>query len=196
MADKELVEALKHLAYMTDRAGKASWLNFQATQKMMESRTPTSIHFGSYNFNPTASATQLAAWQQVVPRNPRRKKIIFSALNQTLFLATSDNSLPIANLIVDQANGWNGSIPVMEFTFAAGVTLPLETTEAIYFASLTGAGSLIEQTAIVSWSEEIYSSVSAIPLLEDNPQRPSEVGGLTAGEMSSDALNFGREGVR
>lgn len=201
MLDRETLEALKENSAAMDRVAKAQWLMYMATQKSMEDRTPSSMVFGSYNFNPTNSATQLVAWRQVLPRNTRRKAVRFSALNQTLFLATSDNSITIDNLVLFQKNGWNGAIPVMVNTFTAGSILRLDTTDAIYVASLTGAGSMVEQNAIISWAEEIYSSVSAIPMHENdnNIARPGVVEHLTAGAMHLDGdvrATFTREGVR
>jgi len=197
--DRELLEALHKNTETMDKIGQLNYLAYMAQQKREEHKTPSSTVFGSYNFNPYNDANITVQWRQVVPRNSRRAKVIFSALNQTLFLATSDNSITIDNLVSLQNTGWNGSIPVMIYTFTAYNDLPLETTEAIYIASLTGAGSMKEQTAVISWAEEIYSDVTATPF--DNHDRPlhnvGEVGNLTSGLMGFDRDDsYTREGVR
>ena len=201
MADNEMREALREQNEHLDRIAKAQWLVYMATQEAMNNRTPSSMVFGSYNFNPTNSTTQLVAWRQVVPRNERRKRITFSALNQTLFLATSDQSIDIMSLVQFQNTGWSGSLPVMENTFTAGTVLQLDTTESIYIASLKGGGSQIEQTAIISWAEEIYSNVSAIPvhMVNESPERPGIIQKLphSLQELDGDIQGtFTREGVR
>ena len=201
MADKEILEALREQSESMDRVAKSLWINYMGTQKMMESRTPATLHVGSYNFNPTKSATQIVAWRQVVPRNASRKTITFSALNQTLFLATSDTAIDIMTLVGFQNTGWSGSIPAMMYTFTAGNPLKLDTTEAIYIASLTGGGSTEEQSAIISWAEEIYADVATIPLemRNTNPAQAGVVEKLTPGAMALDGdirATFTREGVR
>lgn len=201
MADKELLEALHEQSESMDRVAKAQWLMYMATQKQMEDRTPSSAVFGSYNFNPTSSGTQLAAWRQLVPRNTRRKKITFMANNKTFYLASSDIVLDINDLIKYENSGFNGSIPVIQNVFTPGLTLQLDTSDAIYAASLTGAGSAIELNAVINWVEEVYSNVSAIPveMSNINPARPGITEKLTAGAMSLDGdirATFTREGVR
>ena len=201
MADKELLEALHEQSQSMDRVAKAQWLMYMATQKQMEDRTPSSAVFGSYNFNPTSSNTQLAAWRQLVPRNTRRKRITFTALNQTFYIANSDNIVDINDLIKFQHVGFNGNMQVMQNTFTAGYNLTLETTDSIYVASLTGGGSTIELNAVINWVEEVYSNVSAIPveMSNINPSRPGITQKLTAGAMSLDGdirATYSREGVR
>lgn len=201
MADKELLDALREQSESMDRVAKAQWLLYMATQKLMESRTPSTLHVGSYNFNPTSSPSQVVAWRQVVPRNTSRKTITFSAVNETFFIATSDTAIDIMTLVQFQNTGWSGTIPAMMYTLTAGNDLKLDTTEAIYIASLKGAGSAEEQNAIISWAEEIYTDVTSIPLeiRDTNIARPGIIEKLTPGAMSLDGdirATFTREGVR
>jgi len=201
MADRELLEALHKMEQTMDRVGKIQYLSMIHQQEMEKNRTPTGLTLGSYNFNPSSSATQLAAWRQIVPRNPRRKALILSALNQTLYLATGDTFIDINRLITDQQNGFNGSIAVMQYTFTAGQPLVIETTEALYAASLTGAGSLIELNAVLNFAEEIFSDVTAIPFDSHDValNRQGRVANMTSGLMSLDEderSGYTREGVR
>lgn len=199
MVDKETIEALHKQGEMLDKIAKINYLTYMAQQQNEKQKVPTSTVFGSYYFNPYNDANILVQWRQVVPRNDRRKNITLSALNQTLFLATSDNSVTIDNLVTLQNTGWNGTLPVMVYTFTANNNLILETTEAVYIASLVGGGVMKEQQAIVSWAEMVYSSAAAIPF--DNKDaaigRPDERFNLTVGHLDADDTNkFTREGVR
>lgn len=199
MVDKETIEALHKQSDMLDKIAKINYLTYMAQQQNEKQKVPTSTVFGSYYFNPYNDANILVQWRQVVPRNDRRKNITLSALNQTLFLATSDNSVTIDNLVTLQNTGWNGTLPVMVYTFTANNNLILETTEAVYIASLVGGGVMKEQQAIVSWAEMVYSSTTAIPF--DNHDkalhRPDERFNMTVGHMDMDDTNkFTREGVR
>lgn len=201
MADKELLEALREQSESMDRVAKSLWINYMGTQKMMESRTPSTTVFGSYNFNPTSSTTQLAAWRQILPRNARRKRVLLAGLNESFYIASGDNVVDINDLIRFQNKGFNGSIAAMQNTFTAGYHLPLSTTDAIYVASLTGSGSLIELNATISWAEEIYTDISSIPLemTDTNIARPGIIEKLTPGAMALDGdirATFTREGVR
>lgn len=198
----DLITVLKEQNKQMDINNKMSYLHFMKQQQQLENRTPTSVEFGTYGFNPTNAATQLAAWRQIVPRNNRRRQITITALNQTLFLTKSENVVGMSDLINWQQNGFPANVPVMIITFATGQGLQIQTTEAIYVASLTGAGSTKEQNSYISWAEEIYSNVSASPLI-DNPMRHNAPGleqRLTAGlvnDIDDEAeAHFTREGVR
>lgn len=201
MVDKELLEALKEQSESMDRVAKAQWLLYMATQKLMESRTPSNTVFGSFTFNPGSVNTTLAEWRQIVPRNSRRKTITFMAINQSLYLTNSSNSLDINTLITQEKSGFLGTVPVMLATFAGGVPLVISTTDSIWAASLTGNGSVIEQNAVLNWVEEVYSDINAIPveMHNTNPTAPGVVEKLTPGAMALDGdirATFTREGVR
>lgn len=201
MADKELLEHMREMTEAMDRVAKAQWLMFMATQNKQQNEVPTNAVYGSYNFNPTKSTTQLAAWRQLVPRNDRRKSITLMATNQTLFFTSLDSNIDITTLINNEANGFNGTMQVMEATLVAGVPLPISSTAPIYCASLTGGGSLIEQNAVIGWVEEIYASVTAIPvdMINDNPAQAGLMQRLTASDMRLDGDitgTFKRAGVR
>lgn len=205
MADNELIHALLKNAEAMDRASKVSYLQMIVTQKQMESRTPTSLVFGSFNFNPFADGARLAAWVQVVPRNHRRRSIKFLPATEQvgasiIYFAISDNIVDINNVIAFNNLEQAGSITAMLFNFLYGA-LEIQSTESIWACSLTGTGSTIEKKAGLNWLEEIYSDISATPF--DSHDKPlhtaGEVDKLTPGLMHLDGDvrgGFTREGVR
>jgi hypothetical protein len=199
--DKELNQILKDNAEKMDLVARSNWLLYMATQQQMRDRTPSSAKYGSYGFNPSGNTTVLAEWRAILPRNERRKCIKFNAINQSIYFASSEKSLDINNLIQAQKNGFTGTLPVMLMTFVGGVPFEIESTSAIYVASLTGNGSVVEQAATLNWVEEIYSDIKAIPTGEPNDviQRPGVVSKLTTGAMQLDGdvrATYTREGVR
>jgi len=201
MADNaELIQALHEHAKALDFNSKAGYLNWLAQQKLLARSTPTTALFGSYGFG--GNANILAAWRQIVPRNIRRRRITITSLNQTLYLSHSETELSITDLINWQNLGFGGRIPVSQVTFATGQGLQIETSEAIYIASITGSGSKVEQTCTVNWVEEIFSSVDAIPGTDPTPmkhnmpfQEQRTFPGLTDidGEVTA---QYNRDGVR
>ncbi len=201
MEDKELKQILKDNAEKMDLVAKSQWLMYMATQQQMRDRIPSQSKYGSYGFNPSGDTSVTAQWRPILPRNERRKSVKFMAINQSIYFASSDNSLDINNLILAQKNGFTGTLPVMLVTLVGGTPFEIESTAAIYVASLTGAGSVVEQTAVLNWVEEIYSDVKAIPTAMANTdiERPGVVSKLTAGAMQLDGdvrATYTREGVR
>ena len=202
-ADKELVEALHKNAAAKDRNAQAQFLNYMTTQKLMENRTPTNLSFGSFNFNPFADGTRVAAWIQLVPRNNRRRAIKFlPSIEETggsiIYFATSDNIVDVNNVIAFNNLEQAGSINAMLANF--DVPLEIRSTDSIWACSLTGTGSLIEKKSGINWVEEIYSDVSAIPITRDRPLHSAgDVDKLTPGLMELDGdqrATYTREGVR
>ena len=193
---------LKQMNVSLDRMNKINWLALMQWQKAEAEKTPTTIKPGTYGFNPTNSATQLSQWRQLVPRRNRRNRVVFTALNQTFFLAVGDTQVDINQLITEQQIGFNGTLAVFEYTFTAGSRLDISTTEAIWGASLIGSGSLYEQQATISWYEEIFSDIMAIPTVSiPNPDAntPGKVQRLTAGLMHVDGdqrATYSKDGVR
>lgn len=171
-------------------------------QKRESNKSPSSSVFGSYGFNPGQQSTVLAAWHQILPRNPRRYRTIIASLNQTLFFTSADGSLPISNLIALQANGWSGVIGgIAEITLTTGTPITIYGTDALYVASLVGGGSLVEQQATISWIEEIYSNVDANPKTAERStkQTPGEQLRLPPALASIDGdqeAHFNRDRVR
>ncbi len=206
MLDKELHNLLKENGEALDRVAKAHWLLFMATQEQMTNRTPTSTSWGSYGFNPSNSATYPAAWRQLVPRNDRRKRIRFTATPtsggyQSLYFSNSDINLDIGSLIELNNSGSFGYNGVALITFSPSTIFELDTTDAIWCASISGSGSTKEETGVINWAEDIYSAVTAIPTYMDNirTDKPGDVEKLTPGAMQLDGdirATFTREGVR
>jgi hypothetical protein len=199
--DKELTEALRSLGIKMDRIDRGNFYNFMLQQRIAERSTPTNVEFGSYGFNPFDSATVLAEWRQLLPRNSRRRRVLFNAINFTYYFAVNDTIFDISQLIEADDGGFAGTLPVMAATLTGGFIFPIETTGAIWGASITGSGSSKELKSIINWQEEIYSDVDAIPGLSDSStvHKPGVEGRLTAGLMSwlgdrDDA--YSRDGVR
>ena len=174
--DKELLDMLKWHGECLDRNSQAHYLNWMTTEKLQEDKTAVATRFGSYGFNPTASALVLAQWRQVVPRNNRRKRIVFTATNQQLYFSNNETQVGISDLINWTANGFNGEIGAMLITFGSGGVFTIESTEPIYVASITAGGSTQEQKAIVSWVEDIYADSSANPLGQRTTNSHHEAG--------------------
>ena len=196
MADNEMREVLREQNEHLDRIAKAQWLVYMATQKAMENKTPSITTFGSYGFGGTT-----AAWRQIVPRNDRRARITFMAQNLSFYFTNDSNNVDINTLINWQNVQFNGQIPVSLLTFSGGVPVEIRTTEAIYVASLTGAGSNVELAGTLNWIEEVYSSISAIPvhMVNESPERPGIIQKLphSLQELDGDIQGtFTREGVR
>lgn len=185
MQEKEIKEALDKLNEVMDRVDKGNFVNFMKQQKIEERSTPTNVEFGTYGFNPFNSANVNAAWRQLLPRNPRRRRVIFNAINLTMYLAISDTAYDISELIASDNKGYAGTLPVMAVTFIGGFIFPIETTGAIWCASITGGGSNQEQKGVINWQEEIFSDVEAIPgmMNRDLAHAAGVVGKLTAGTM-------------
>jgi hypothetical protein len=198
----ELIAALREHGKKLDLNSVTYYKMLQSQQALLARSTPTTALFGSYGFNPGNNATVLAAWRQIVPRNVRRRRITISAQNQSLYLSHSETEIGMSDLIKWQQLGLTGRIPATLITFATGQGLQIESTEAIYVASLTGAGSVVEQAAVVNWIEEIYSSIDADPNnLRDSEKAnmPGELQRLTAGAMRLDGdeeAEYNRAGVR
>ena len=206
MSDRELIDALLIHAQALDRSTKMAFIEHEATQKRMASRTPTSVVPGTFGFNGTNSATQLAEWRQLVPRNPRRKRITFMGLNQIIFFAIDDKTVDVMSLVNQLNNGANGAIGVAQQTLTAGAWLPIATTESIWALSIVGTPGSVpwtqyEQQATVSWFEEVYADISAIPYekVVDPTRRPGTLLRLSPSDMRLDGdvtARVGRDGIR
>lgn len=196
--DSELIKALNIHSVALERNTRAL-----AIQHLESRKSPTNGVYGMYYFNQGASSTLKASWHQLLPRNMRRQSTQLLSLNQTLFISSSDNLVDINTLINAQANGWLGAIDgCAEITLTTGVGIIIPGSDAIYAASLTGAGSNIEQAAYLSWVETIFSSASADPREHQGAtalNTPGLVEKLTPGLMPMDGdvqASFTREGVR
>lgn len=202
MSDSEVREALDRNTAAMDRASKAAYLTFMAAQQAMESKTPTSLVFGSYNFNPFSDASKLAEWVQISPRNNRRRSIKLivpeSEVANLIYLSASDTIVDINAIIAFNNLRSGGVIQAMLAQFF--VPLELQSTESIWACSITGSGSTTEKTTHLGWVEEVYSDVSAEPYSTDKrTNTPGGVQKLTPGLMDVDGdvrAMFTREGVR
>jgi len=201
MADKELLEALHKMEQTMDRLGKIQYLAMIHQQEIEKNKIPTSLVFGSQNFNPFSDGTRLAQWMQIAPRNTRRRaiKIMPPTTGSLIYLAISDTKVSINSVIAFDNSTESGNLNIM----LANLSIPLElqTSESVWACSLTGTGSVIEKKSSIGWAEEIYSDISAIPF--DNHDvalnRQGRVANMTSGLMSLDEderNSFTREGVR
>lgn len=202
LSDSELIKALNIHSVALERNTKGIQA-FMASQRLKRNESPSNVVYGMYYFNQGSNANVLAQWRQILPRNLRRMKTRLISLNQTLFISSSDNGIDIPTLIKYQQNGFLGAVDgVAEITMATGVGIEIEGTDAIYAASLTGAGSTVEQAAYISWVEQIYSDVEADPRQNRSIERlrkPGEVEKLTVGLMNEDddqRAMFSHDGVR
>lgn len=200
--DNELIEALKLHSVALERNTRAT-AAFVHQQEIEKYRSAPNSVYGMYYFNQGSNANVLAAWRQILPRNMRRMKTRLFSLNQTYYVSSVDNQMDIPTLIRYQQNGFLGSLDgVAEITMATNLGVEIEGTDAIYVASLTGAGSLVEQSGYISWIEQIYSDVAADPRQHraiTGTYRPGEVEKLTAGlisEVGNQESSFSHEGVR
>lgn len=198
--DNEVKEALDRMAVAQNRMAAAQFMQYEATQRMAARTTPANMKPGTFTFNSDSNATLQATWHQLVPRNPKRKRIIFWAINYTFYFALTDQ-FSISDLGKLDNNVHGGVAAVAQITLTAGSRVPIETTSAVFCAAIVGSGSTVESTQKISWIEEVFTDVESIPLLQGDGRvaRPGELQRLTPRDMALDGDEFatyGNEGLR
>ena len=170
--DRELLDVLREHGLALDRNSKAHYLNYMATEKMMEDRTPATFVGGMMALNQVAL-------QQIVPRNNRRKEIRFtyqpSTINGLLILSNID-TLDVNSLFQAYKNV-NGM--VQAYMIAPGAVTPFKidsiiTSDAFFAASInvTSAVNLVSAIpAYLTWTESVYDDKSASPMNQGTNSR-------------------------
>lgn len=200
MGNDELASALREHSVHLDRSNKLCYLKLQKDER---ERTPTSVVFGSYFFNPT-SATQLPVWRQLLQRNGRRKSVTFINTNQDdnqYWFSTNDTIVDVETLLNSLGDGVSATVTSMGALQLAQITssnpVEIPTSEAIWVLdNHTG----VEGTGVLSWFETIYSSTSADPnAVTANRHKEGDTQELEpslASWLGEAKVGFGRGGVR
>lgn len=197
--DAELRDAMARQAVAMNNVAKSMWLNYMATQKSMENRTPSSVLFGTALID-----TSSIEWVQILQRNRRRAyvELIFRGDYLMINNSNTTDALELAKNFARSAGTLDLLLGDTAIYGSSSNPIKIETTSPLYVAAFNvvdAAPTTVQ--GFITWQEAIYSDVSAIPLTEQDlrSNKPGTVQKSTQGLMHPDEdvrATYSHDGVR